>query len=44
MVSVQSMKTMCEAPAEGKAYYRPIICKGKIGNVLAKFVHFVILY
>lgn len=38
MLSIQRMKTMCEAPAEGKAYYRPIICKGKIENVDIFFV------
>jgi hypothetical protein len=33
MLSKQDIKKMCEAPADNKAYYRPIICKGELSKV-----------
>lgn len=38
MLSIQDIKRMCEAPAENKAYYRPIICKGELSKVDIFFV------
>ena len=38
MLSKQDIKKMCEAPADNKAYYRPIICKGELSKVDVFFV------
>jgi len=38
MLSKQDIKKMCEAPADNKAYYRTIICKGELSKVDIFFV------
>jgi hypothetical protein len=38
ILSKQKIKRMCEAPANNKAYYRPIICKGDLSKVDIFFV------
>ena len=38
MLSLQDINRMCEAPANNKAYYRPIICKGELSKVDIFFV------
>lgn len=38
MQSINIIKKLCEAPGNGKAYYRPFICKGELDNVNIFFV------
>ncbi len=33
MVSIDWLKEICKQPEEGKAYYRPFICKGELSKV-----------
>lgn len=38
MITKQVIRKICQSPAEGKAYYRPIIFKGELKNVDIFFV------
>lgn len=33
MISLEKVKELCEPPGEGKAYFRPMLCKGELSKV-----------